>query len=205
MAVLVWLPAVGCEHIGGGSDTAQSRPDPIEPVPGIAATSSQHIPPNATRCVVTPGDGEEIVAAVADPTAPRITMRVPDGWAAEEGTGDIALVMSGPHAMSATVRIAPTDPTPESAFLRYTAALGGAMQRLKFVVTGAQFCGYSSEILSGILRGESTRIDFADRITHIRTNTNHFLVTIHVEAPADTADFGAAKAVLLQDFGVVIP
>ncbi|MCV6975527.1 hypothetical protein H7J11_13640 [Mycobacterium bourgelatii] len=113
--------------------------------------------------------------------------------------------MSGPHSMSATVRIAPTDPTPESAFLRYTAALGGAMQRLKFVVTGAQFCGYSSEILSGTLRGDSARIDFADRITHIRTNTSYFLVTIHVEAPGDTAEFGAAKSVLLQDFGVVIP
>lgn len=203
---LVCLSAVGCEHVGGGPGATQSHPDPIEPVPGIAPTRSEPIPANAINCVLTPGgNGEEITATVADPAAPRITIRVPEGWATESGTGNTALTMSGPRLMSATVGIAPTNPAPESVFLRYTAGLGGAMQRLKFVVTGAQFCGNSSEILTGTLRSESTRIDFADRITHIRTNNNCYLVTIHIEAPADTAEFGAAKSVLLQDFGIVIP
>lgn len=206
LAVLVCLSALGCGQIGRGAGDTQSRPDPIEPVPGIAPTRSDHIAANTTSCVATPGgNGEEVTATVSDPSAPRITIRVPEGWAWAAGTGTTALTLSGPQAMSATVTIAPTEPSPESAFLRYTAGVGGAMQRLKFAVTGAQFCGYSSEVLTGTLRSQSSRLDFADRITHIRTNTNHYLVTIHVEAPAGLTEFGAEKSVLLQDFGVVIP
>jgi hypothetical protein len=47
--------------------------------------------------------------------------------------------------------------------------------------------------------------EFADRITHIWTNTSQYLVAIHLEGPQDAAGFGAAKAALMQDFAVVIP
>jgi hypothetical protein len=79
------------------------------------------------------------------------------------------------------------------------------MPRLKFSVAGAQFCGYSSQLLSMTVQGPSGATDFADRITHIWTNTKQYLVAIHLEGPGGAAGFSGAKATLMQDFAVVIP
>jgi hypothetical protein len=200
---------VGCDSDIGGSAAPNQHPDPAEPVPGIAPTHQGRIPPDAPACVVTPtGDGEaasEIQAAVSDPAAPRITITVPEGWQSTPGTGDTALMMSGPDTLSATVTIAATDLSPDSAFLRYTAGIGGTMTRRKFSVTGAPFCGYSSQQLAGTLQAPSGAIDFADRIAHIWTNTKQYLVTIHLESHSGVAGFPAAKSLLTQDFAVVIP
>jgi len=196
----------GCQTHGGGSGAAPPHPDPAEPVPGIAPTHPDRIPPDDAACVVAPtGDGEPTVATVSDPEAPRITISVPRGWTSAPGAGDTALTASGPDTLSATVTIAATDLTPESAFLRHTATAGGALPRLKFSITGSPFCGYSSQQLTGTLQGPSGGIDFADRVTHIWTNTRQYLVTIHVQAHVGTPGFKEARSSLTQDFAVVIP
>lgn len=196
----------GCDSHTGGSGAPAPHRDPAEPVPGIAPTRPDHIPPNALSCVVAPvGDGDPTPAVVSDPAAPRITITVPQGWTSTPGAGDTALNASGPDTLSATVTIAATDLTPESAFLRHTSAVGGSLPRLKFSVTGSPFCGYSSQQLAGTLQGPSGGIDFADRITHIWTNTKQYLVTIHVQANAGTSGFKEARSQLTQDFSVVIP
>jgi len=225
-ATLVCLtgPIAGCQETTGGvatSGTASAsasattsstspgskpHPDPAEPVPGIAATLPDHIPPNAVICLPpSTGNGRPTNATVSDPAAPKITISVPDGWNAAPGNGDTALTLTGPDGMSATVTIAPTELEPGGSFLRYTADLGGSMHRLKFSVAGAQFCGYSSQLLSLTVQSPSGAIDFADRITHIWTNTRQYLVAIHVEAPAGAHGFAAAKTALMQNFAVVIP
>lgn len=196
----------GCAGHNGGSAAPEQRPDPAEPVPGIAPTRPGHIPPNTLSCRVAPvGDGEPTLAVVSDPHAPRITITVPRGWTSTPGDGDTALTASGPDNLSATVTIAATDLTPESAFLRHTSTVGGTMPRLKFSLTGSPFCGYSSQQLSGTLQGPSGSIDFADRITHIWTNTKRYLVTIHLQAHTGAAGFREARSALTQDFAVVIP
>jgi hypothetical protein len=48
-------------------------------------------------------------------------------------------------------------------------------------------------------------VDFADRITHIWTNTTAYLVAIHLEGHAGAPGFDAAKATVMQQFAVVIP
>ncbi len=197
-----------CVSVGCQQSPPQSKPhpDPAEPVPGIAATLPDRIPPNTLVCVApNAGNGRATSAVVPDPEAPKITISVPDGWSSSAGTGDIALATTGPDGMSATVTIAATELDPGGSFLRYTANLGGSMPRLKFAVTGAQFCGYSSQRLSGTLQGQPGAIDFADRITHVWTNTKKYLVAIHLEGPTGRAGFDAAKSTLMQDFGVVIP
>jgi hypothetical protein len=68
----------------------------------------------------------------------------------------------------------------------------------------AQFCGYSSQLLSGTVPGPSA-IDFADSITHIWTKTKAYLVVIHLEGPAAAPGFSAAKSTVMQQFAVVIP
>jgi hypothetical protein len=53
--------------------------------------------------------------------------------------------------------------------------------------------------------GPSGEIDFADRITHIWTNTKNYLVAIHLEGRSGTRGWSATKSALTQDFAVVIP
>lgn len=208
LAGLVCLAAVlvGCSQDNGGTAVPSRHSDPAEPVPGIAPTRQMRIPADAVVCAVAPmGDGLAIQAVVSDPAAPRITISVPQGWQSTPGSGDIALSLNGPDTLAATVRITETDLTPESAFLRYTAAVGGTMQRRKFSVMAAPFCGFSSQQLTGTLQGGDGGIDFADRITHIWTNTKQYLVAIHLQAHAGAPDFTSAKGTLTQDFTIVIP
>jgi hypothetical protein len=145
------------------------------------------------------------VALVADPAAPRITVTVPDGWTSEPGQGDVALTLSGPDAMTGTVTIAATTLDPAAAFADYAAMLRRSKPDLQVDTGGAKFCGYSSQRLTGTFLVPPGTLDFADRITHIGTNTNKYLVTVHLEGPADTPGFDLAKTALMQDFAVVIP
>jgi hypothetical protein len=202
LVCLVAVVAGGCQK----NTASTPHPDPAEPVPGIAATRPNHLPQNAVTCAPPHTEsGVSATAAVSDLAAPIVTMNVPDGWNSAPGNGDTALTSTGPDGMSATVTITPTDLEPGGSFLRYTANLGGAMPRLKFSVAGGQFCGYSSQLLSMTVQGPAGAIDFADRITHIWTNTKQYLVAIHLEGPGGAAGFSGAKATLMQDFAVVIP
>jgi hypothetical protein len=115
------------------------------------------------------------------------------------------LTLSGADAMTGTVTIAATTLDPAAAFADYTAMLRRSKPDLKVDPEGAKFCGYSSQKLIGAFLGPLGTLDFADRITHIWTNTNKYLVTIHLEGPADAPGFDAARTALMQDFAVVIP
>jgi hypothetical protein len=191
----------------GKSTTQQPTTGRGAPVPGIETTLPDHIPPNAFVCFPEPtGIGIGTVAQVADPAAPRLTVTVPDGWTSEPGQGDVALTLSGPDGMTGTVTIAATTLDPAAAFADYAAMLRSSKPDLRVDTAGAKFCGYSSQKLTGMFLGPSGTLGFADRITHIWTNTNKYLVTIHMEGPAEAPPgFTAAKTALMQDFAVVIP
>jgi hypothetical protein len=181
------------------------RSDPAEPVPGIETTLPDHIPPNALACLpAATGNGRMTAASVSDPVAPRLTVPLPDGWTSAPGTGDVALTATGPDGLSAKVSITPTDLTPGGAFLRYGADLHTAKPGVQVSVDAAQFCGYSSQVLSGSIGGAGG-LAFADRITHIWTNTKAFLVVVHLEGPASAPGFSAAKSAVMQQFAVIIP
>jgi hypothetical protein len=211
---LLAFPAPACEKTTGGtavggstlSPTSTTRlSDPAEPVPGVEATLPDHIPPNALVCFPPPpASGSMTKASVADPVAPVLTVPLPDGWASAPGAGDIALTSTGPDGMSVRVSIARTDLDPGGAFLRYATELGTAKPGVKVTVTAAQFCGYSSQLLSGTGGGPGAN-EFADRITHVWTNTHAYLVVVHLEGPGKAPGFEAAKATVMQQFAVIIP
>ena len=94
---------------------------------------------------------------------------------------------------------------PASAFAYYVATLARSKVDFQVDTVGVKFCGYSSQKLTGTFLGPQGTCEFADRITHIWTNTSQYLVAIHLEGPQDAAGFGAAKAAVMQDFAVVIP
>ncbi len=185
--------------------SATRRSDPAEPVPGVEATVPDHIPPNALACLPSAtGKGLMTTASISDPVAPKLTVPLPAGWNSAPGTGNVALTATGPGGLSSTVTITPTDLTPGGAFLRYGADLRTAKPGVQVSVDAAQFCGYSSQLLSGSLGGAGG-VAFADRITHIWTNTKAFLVVVHLEGPASAPGFSAAKSTVMQQFAVVIP
>lgn len=215
-AVLLCLsagPAAGCATTTGGtavgpggtaSSTAPSAPlsDPAEPVPGVEATLPDHIPPNALVCFPSPtGNGRLTTAVVSDPVAPKITIALPEGWDSAPGTGDVALRSTGPDGMSVRVTISPTDLDPGGAFLRYAAELRTSDPGVKVSVAAAQFCGYSSQLLSGT----GGAVAFADRVTHIWTNTKAYLVVVHLEGPAGAPGFGTAESTVMRQFAIAIP
>ena len=204
--VAAWTGGPAASTTTDSSATQQPTTNTGTAVPGIETTLPDHIPPNAFACFPEPtGIGIATVAQVSDPAAPRITVSVPDGWTTEPGQGDVALTLSGPDGMTGTVTIAATTLDPAAAFADYAAMLARSKPDLKVDTVGAKFCGYSSQKLTGTFLGPPGTLDFADRITHIWTNTNKYLVTIHLEGPADVPGFDAAKTALMQDLAVVIP
>jgi hypothetical protein len=107
--------------------------------------------------------------------------------------------------MTGLVSIAATKLDPARAFSDYAATLAHSKPDFQVETLGAKFCGYSSQKLVGTFRGPSGTVEFADRLTHIWTNTGQYLVAIHLEGPEGTPGFAAAKVALMQDFAVVIP
>jgi hypothetical protein len=206
--------AAGCEKTTGGtavgtggkvSPTSSAGPtlsDPAETIPGVETTLPQHIPPNAMVCFPQlPFSGRLALASVSDPVAPKIMFHVPDGWNSARASGDLAMTATGPGG-TLRVTITPTELDAGGAFLRYASDLRTTKPGVRVTVEAAQFCGYSSQLLGGTGPGA---VDFADRITHIWTNTKAYLVAIHVEGPAGAPGFSAAKSTVTQQFAVVIP
>ncbi len=183
----------------------QPQPDPLTGVPGVETTLPAHIPPDALECLPPASVvGKPTTATVADPAAPKVTISVPDGWTSTAGDGEVALALAGPDGMTGKVTIASTILTPAAAFTQYDAMMR-SKAGAEVTITPAPFCGYSSQQLTGTYRGSSGAIAFADRIAHIWTNTNGYLVAIHQEGPSGLLGFDAAKIALMADFAVVIP
>jgi hypothetical protein len=195
---------------GSSAPSAASRPPTKHngaPAPGIETTVPDSIPPNAFLCFpAAPAEGGiGTVAQVHDAAAPRITITLPDGWTSEPGDRDGALSLSGPDGMSGTVTIAATTLDPAGAFSDYAANLAQSKSEFQVDTVGAKFCGYSSQKLVGTFAGPSGTVEFADRLTHIWTNTAQYLVVVGMQGPAEAPGFALAKTALMQDFAVVIP
>ncbi|UMB68671.1 hypothetical protein [Mycobacterium paraterrae] len=200
------VDGVGAWTGGSAAQARQPRTGNFPPAPGIETTVPDHIPPNAFLCFPGPASGGiGTVAQVVAAAAPRITITLPDRWTSEQGHEDLALSLTGPDSMTGTVTIAATKLGPAAAFTAYTDNLAHSKPDLQVDIVGAKFCGYSSQKLTGTFGGSSGSVVFADRITHIWTNTGNYLVVVHMEGPEDAAGFASAKAALMQDFAVVIP
>jgi hypothetical protein len=147
-----------------------------------------------------------IVAKVADPHAPQVTVPVPGGWQLTRGSGDVATRMEGPDGAMATVTIAETKLDAARAFREYAdhQTAGYAVSALSLLP--GELCDYSGQKLTGTLSNTSQdAIKFVDRIVHVWTNTNDYLVAVHVQAPPDFTDLDAVGDVITGDFEIRIP
>lgn len=173
--------------------------------PGVLETTHAPIPPDATVCRPEQ-PGPTAVAAVADPVAPKIRVRVPPGWSSTPGTGDVGALLSGPDDMVAEVTIAATPLDPTAAFTRYGDDVMARYPISTLSLLPGDVCGFSGQKLMGTwARDPDESLEYQDRIAHIWTNTGNYLVAVHVEAPSGTPDFDAAASVLTDEFSIVIP
>lgn len=146
------------------------------------------------------------MATVGDPAAPKITVKVPAGWSSTPGTGDVGALLSGPDDMVAEVTIAATPLDASAAFTRYGDDVMARYPISTLSLLPGEFCGFSGQKLMGTwARDPDESLEYQDRIAHIWTNNQSYLVAVHVEAPAGTPGFDAAASELTDDFGIVIP
>jgi hypothetical protein len=197
--------------------TATARPSPRSTFPtatatnqappfGVVPTTRAPIPAQTVTCSPPVRPGVLIVAKVADPQAPKVTVPVPGGWNLARGSGDVAARMNGPDGMKATVTIAATKLDAAEAFREYADQMTAkyAISALSFVP--AEMCDYSGQKLMGTLSNSSTdAIQFNDHIVHVWTNTKDYLVAVHVEAPTGVADLDTISEPLMGDFEIRIP
>ncbi|WP_123027001.1 hypothetical protein [Mycolicibacterium stellerae] len=187
-------------------EPTKSTEDAGPAAPGIVTTSRSPVPADTVTCSEPVKPAVSAVAQVSDPAAPKITVAVPDGWSNGPGSGDVGLRMQGPDGMLATVTIAQTKLDPAEAFTEYADKVMAVSAVSSVSVLPAELCGYSGQKLMGAWSDTPQQsVEFLDRIVHIWTNTDDYLVAVHVQAPAGTDGFDAASTVLIEDFAVGIP
>ena len=203
------VPVAGPGRITSSPPSATTGP-PQEADPstfGVVPTSRAPVPPNTATCTQTIKPAVMMTAGVNDPRAPRITIRVPDGWSMSGGSADIGGRLDGPRGMQATVTIAQTQLDPAAAFRKYADDLIAESAVSSVSVLPGELCGYSGQKLMGAWSDTpQNAVQYEDRIVHIWTNSgNNYLVAVHVQAPTGTPGFDAAAEVLTEDFEIVLP
>lgn len=219
LAVVISLPAAGCVRtddgvairtedaetsLTGQAPTTRSNDRPDFVAPGVVATTRTPVPADSVTCA-QPVPAQSAVALVADPAAPEVTVAVPEGWSVEPGSGD-GVKLSGPDGMSAEVTITPTKLDPAAAFTEYADKVMAESAVSSVSVLPDELCDYSGQKLMGAWSDTPQQsVEFLDRIVHVWTNTNDYLVAVHVQGPAGTDSFDAAAAMLIEDFAVRLP
>ena len=95
---------------------------------------------------------------------------------------------------------------PAAAFTEYADKVVAEAAVSSVSVLPAPLCDYSGQKLLGAWSDTpQNAVEFADRIVHVWTNTNDYLVAVHVQAPTGTAGFDRVSSLLTEDFEIGIP
>lgn len=174
---------------------------------GVVETTRTDIPAGTVTCVRDGTGSDTVEARVSAPGAPIVTIAIPEGFApGAPANGDVALNLSGPDGVTATVRITPTTLDAAEAFQEYADARTADYEISSVSLLPAELCDYSGQELMGLLADKPGQgVDYADRVVHVWTDNGDFLVAVQVQAPTGTAAMDAAKSVLLGDFGIQQP
>jgi hypothetical protein len=198
-------PATATSSTPGPTGAAPTT-DNSQPPPGIVPTTRAPLPVDAVTCSPSVKPVVAVLAQIADPQAPRITVAVPTGWGMSVGTGDVGARLTGPNGMFATVTIAATRLDPEAAFREYTDEVMDQAAVSTVSILPAELCAYSGQKLMGAWSDEpANSVEFTDRIVHVWTNAGDYLVAVHVQAPTEAKQDDAAIALLTDDFEIRIP
>jgi hypothetical protein len=201
---------VAADAPGSGEARTSTAPTPTTSAgagePGVLPTERTPVPPEAVTCPADPPPPVGVMASVPDPAAPKITVALPTGWSTGKGDGDVGAVLTGPGDVTASVTISRTTLDPATAFRGYAdEAMAKSMVSSISVLPGG-LCGYSGQKLLGSWSDAPEQtVEFGDRLAHVWTDDGTYLVAVHVEGPADAADFDPFTSPLMDDFAIVIP
>lgn len=198
--------------------TASSSPRPTTAVPGpggphslptygVVETTERPLGAGETTCEPDPPPADPVEARSSAPGSPTVIVAVPDGFTRGAAPqGDVALNLTGPDGMTATVTITPTTLDAAGALNGYADERTAGSHMSSLSILPGDLCGYSGQKLMGTLADQPGRaIEYADRVVHVWTGDGDFLVAIRVQAPDGTPSFDAAESVLLGDFGIRMP
>jgi hypothetical protein len=214
-----------CAHMTEGVPAARSsapaatttKPSPRSTIPtatanngappvGVVPTTRAPLPAQAVTCAPPVRPGILIVAKVADPQAPQVTVPVPGGFTLARGSGDVATRMTGPDGATATVTITPTKLDAAESFRDYADHVTAKYSVSALSFLPGEMCGYSGQKLMGTLSNTSAdTIQFTDRMVHVWTNAGDYLIVVHVEGPGAYTDLDAISEMLTGDFEIRIP
>ena len=215
-AIAVAVTATACTRTSDGVPAAEpgayqvttqqripppSREPPDDPAPGVVPRPADPIA-GGPLCAPAALPPVRTVAQVDDPAAPTATVAVPAGWSMSGGSGDVGAELAGSSGMQATVSISPTDADPEAAFRQYADELTADSAITTLSVLPGEMCGLSGQKLLGILSDGTETVQYRDRIVHVPTGEQDYLIAVHVTAPADTDGFDEPAALLTGDFEI---
>jgi hypothetical protein len=173
---------------------------------GVVPTTRATIPAQTVTCSQPTKPGIMVVAKVADPQAPKVTVPVPAGWTLARGSGVVATRMKGPDGFAATVTISPTKLDAAEAFRQYADQVTAKYAISALSLLPGELCDYSGQKLMGTLSNTAQdAIQFDDHVVHVWTNTKNYLVAVHVQAPAGVTDMNTISETLTGDFEIRIP
>lgn len=203
------VPVAGTEPPGAAPPGATGTPYPgnsdDSPLPGIVPPEQTPAPAGAP-CVPADLPPVRLVAKVSDPAAPTATVGVPEGWSMSSGDGDPeGARLEGPDGMTAVVTIAPTTLDPEAAFREWVDALTDDATISTVSTLPGELCGYSGQKLMGNLSDGAESVEYRDRLVHVDTTGQAYVIAVHVEAPAGTTGFDEAATLLTGDFEIGLP
>ena len=221
-ALLVWVACVlpactrtsdGVPTAGGGdrqvttTETSEAAPpgpgqwDDSEP--GVVPTTKPPAPAG-TVCAPPALPPVRTIAQVSDPGAPTATVGVPDGWSTTPAGDPEGARLQGPEGMEAVVTISVTPLDPAAAFREYVDALTADATVSTVSTLPGEMCGYSGQKLMGMVSDNAQSVEYEDRIVHVNTAGEDYLIVVHVEAPSGTPGFDEAASVLTEDFEIGI-
>jgi hypothetical protein len=200
------LIAPACTRSSDGVPVAGDGPGPTSSAaPGVVPTAQTPTPAGAP-CAPSGMPPVRVVAKVSDPAAPTATIGVPEGWSMSSGDGDSeGARLEGPDGMEAVVVIQEAAQDPEAAFDEWIDFLTDDATISTVSALPGELCGYSGQKLMGNLADDTQSVQYRDRLVHIGTAGDSYLIVVHAEAPAGTPGFDAAATLLTGDFEIGLP
>lgn len=200
------MPMAGDDTRSSAQPTTAQTPDPSnsddDPMPGVVPTAQSPVPAGAP-CEPVAMPPVRVVAEVSDPAAPTATIGVPEGWSTSAGDGDAeGARVEGPDRMEAVVVIQPAAPDPETAFREWVDFLTDGATVSTVSTLPGELCGYSGQKLMGNLADDTQSVEYRDRLVHVGTAGQAYLIVVHVEAPAGTPGFDEAAMLVTGDFEI---
>lgn len=214
VAVLLGMvAAVACTRLVDGTgvtrDGAVQRPTVTvspDPQEGVVPTTRVPVAPGAVLCNPHPDPVAEGATSVTLALAAlMVEIAMPATWDATPGADAGSVDLTGPDGFTGSVTATPTDLDPQAAFEQVADDLMGRAPLSQQTHFAAPSCGYSGQRITGTWSETGASfVAYSDRVVHIWTNSDSYLVVVHIEGIAGLPAFTEAEKLMMREFRITI-